>query len=30
MVQAAHLRPFAEVGDDDPRYGIALNPKQLQ
>ena len=26
MVEAAHLHPFAEAGDDDPRNGIALTP----
>ncbi len=26
MVQAAHLIPFAEVQDDDPRNGMALTP----
>ncbi len=26
MVQAAHLIPFAESRDDDPRNGIALTP----
>lgn len=26
MVEAAHIHPFAEAGDDDPRNGIALSP----
>ncbi|MEK8051865.1 HNH endonuclease [Ideonella sp. DXS22W] len=26
MVEAAHIHPFAETGDDDPRNGIALTP----
>lgn len=26
MVEAAHLHPFSEAGDDDPRNGIALTP----
>ena len=26
MVEAAHIHPFAEAGDDDPRNGIALTP----
>jgi putative restriction endonuclease len=26
MVEAAHLRPFAESADDDPRNGVALTP----
>jgi putative restriction endonuclease len=26
MVQAAHLIPFSEAQDDDPRNGIALTP----
>jgi putative restriction endonuclease len=26
MVQAAHLIPFSEAEDDDPRNGIALTP----
>ena len=26
MVQAAHIHPFSEAGDDDPRNGIALTP----
>ena len=29
MVEAAHLHPFAEAGDDDPRNGIALTPDLL-
>lgn len=26
MVEAAHLHPFCEAGDDDPRNGLALTP----
>jgi putative restriction endonuclease len=26
MVEAAHIHPFHEAGDDDPRNGLALNP----
>jgi putative restriction endonuclease len=26
MVEAAHIHPFVEAGDDDPRNGIALTP----
>jgi putative restriction endonuclease len=26
MVEAAHIHPFSESGDDDPRNGIALTP----
>lgn len=26
MVQAAHIHPFSEAGDDDPRNGLALTP----
>lgn len=26
MVEAAHLHPFSEAGDDDPRNGLALTP----
>jgi putative restriction endonuclease len=26
MVEAAHIHPFAETGDDDPRNGLALTP----
>jgi len=26
MVEAAHIHPFSEAGDDDPRNGIALTP----
>ncbi len=26
MVEAAHIHPFAEAGDDDPRNGLALSP----
>ncbi len=26
MVEAAHIHPFHEAGDDDPRNGIALSP----
>ena len=26
MVEAAHIHPFSEVGDDDPRNGLALSP----
>jgi putative restriction endonuclease len=26
MVEAAHIHPFCEAGDDDPRNGIALTP----
>lgn len=26
MVEAAHIHPFAEAGDDDPRNGLALTP----
>ena len=26
MVEAAHIHPFKEAGDDDPRNGIALTP----
>lgn len=26
MVEAAHIHPFSEAGDDDPRNGIALSP----
>lgn len=26
MVEAAHIRPFAVSGDDDPRNGLALTP----
>lgn len=26
MVQAAHIHPFSEAGDDDPRNGLALCP----
>lgn len=26
MVEAAHIHPFSEVGDDDPRNGLALTP----
>lgn len=26
MVEAAHLHPFHEAGDDDPRNGVALSP----
>lgn len=26
MVEAAHIRPFCETGDDDPRNGLALTP----
>jgi putative restriction endonuclease len=26
MVEAAHLNPFSESGDDDPRNGLALTP----
>ena len=25
-MEAAHLHPFPEAGDDDPRNGIALTP----
>jgi putative restriction endonuclease len=26
MVEAAHIHPFSEAGDDDPRNGLALTP----
>lgn len=26
MVEAAHIHPFCEAGDDDPRNGLALSP----
>ena len=26
LVEAAHIRPFSETGDDDPRNGLALAP----
>ncbi|MFT3953797.1 MAG: HNH endonuclease [Piscinibacter sp.] len=26
MVEAAHIHPFSEAGDDDPRNGLALSP----
>ncbi len=26
LVQAAHIHPFSEAGDDDPRNGVALTP----
>lgn len=26
MVEAAHIHPFGEAGDDDPRNGLALSP----
>ena len=26
MVEAAHIQPFSEAGDDDPRNGLALTP----
>lgn len=26
MVEAAHIRPFSDSGDDDPRNGLALTP----
>ncbi len=26
LVEAAHIHPFAEAGDDDPRNGLALTP----
>ena len=26
MVEAAHIHPFSEAGDDDPRNGLALAP----
>jgi len=26
MVEAAHIRPFAVSGDDDPRNGLAFTP----
>lgn len=26
MVEAAHIHPFSETGDDDPRNGLALTP----
>lgn len=26
MVEAAHIHPFSEAGDDDPRNGLALCP----
>mgnify|MGYP002144019946 FL=1 len=26
MVEAAHIHPFCEAGDDDPRNGLALAP----
>jgi putative restriction endonuclease len=26
LVQAAHIHPFSEAGDDDPRNGLALTP----
>ncbi|MEI7970786.1 MAG: HNH endonuclease [Betaproteobacteria bacterium] len=26
MVEAAHIHPFSETGDDDPRNGLALSP----
>lgn len=26
MVEAAHIQPFSETGDDDPRNGLALTP----
>jgi putative restriction endonuclease len=26
MVEAAHIHPFVEAGDDDPRNGLALSP----
>jgi putative restriction endonuclease len=26
MVEAAHIHPFCEAGDDDPRNGLALCP----
>ncbi len=26
MVEAAHIHPFIEAGDDDPRNGLALSP----
>lgn len=26
MVEAAHIHPFSEAGDDDPRNGVALTP----
>lgn len=26
MVEAAHIHPFHEAGDDDPRNGLALTP----
>lgn len=26
VVEAAHIHPFSEAGDDDPRNGLALTP----